>query len=66
MSSSPFVGEHAEYYRRRTLQAALKRDSVSRENEYLRQKVLELENEIASYEEKSIWQLILKKIGIKK
>lgn len=46
----PFVGEHAEYYRRRTLRDAVtlhsQTDAVLLENHYLRQRVAELESQI--------------------
>lgn len=49
----PFVGEHAEYYRRRTLRdvtsSAVRQEPVILENKYLRQEIVELEAQVASY-----------------
>jgi len=44
----PFVGPHAEYYRRRTLQDAMRQpETVMRENTYLRERVAALETQLA-------------------
>ncbi len=51
-TSLPFIGEHAEYYRRRTLRAVARPDTLSRENEQLRQRVIELEDEISLYKQR--------------
>ena len=54
----PFVGEHAEYYRRRILREAIKPDALVQENEYLRQRIYELEQELANCDEQLEYLLL--------
>ena len=51
-TQSPFVGDYAEYYARKSLRSAFKSESLNslmRENEHLRQRVTELEDELDYY-----------------
>ena len=49
----PFVGEHAEYYRRKTVRdvagSAGRHEPVMLENRNLRRRILELEAELSAY-----------------
>lgn len=53
-TQSPYVGQYAEYYARKTLRSALRPEATNaliQENENLRQQVAEMSNVIEYYEQ---------------
>lgn len=64
----PFVGEHAEYYKRRAVRdvisSARQLDPIALENEYLHQKVAQLEGELSAYKERDQKQELLSNTNV--